>query len=261
MITLPRLSNRELTFPDVHTALEQPNGLLAHGGDLEPERLIAAYSRGIFPWFSHDEPILWWSPDPRMVFATAKPHVPRRLRRWLRSCRWTIHADGAFAEVMRACAMPRGGHQGTWITGAMHLAYGRLHEIGHAHSIEIRDGDALIGGIYGVAVGRMFFAESMFSFRDHASKVALLALCRGLAQWEFPLLDAQMRSDHLVSLGGFELARHEFVLRVAGLVGAPPPPGGWNEHFSAIAPADLASPIPLPLANARDSALCSVAIV
>lgn len=261
MIPLPRLSTGDVLFPDVDTALEEPNGLLAHGGDLEPERLIAAYSRGIFPWFSYGEPILWWSPDPRMVFATAAPHVPRRLRRWLRSCRWTIHADSAFREVMHACAMPRRDHQGTWISGAMHLAYARLHELGHAHSIEVRDGDALVGGIYGVAIGRMFFAESMFSHRDHASKVALLALCRGLAQWEFPLLDAQMRSDHLASLGGFELPRREFALQVAGLVAAPAPSGGWNGHFSAIAAADLASPIALPVANARDSALCSIAIV
>src|SRR5215468_6190433 len=169
-------------FPPIERALREPNGLLAAGGDLSAERLLDAYRHGIFPWYSEGEPILWWSPDPRMVFATDRVHVSTRLRRWLRRCDWRIGADCAFATVVRACAAPRRGRAGTWITRDMFEAYRRLHELGHAHSIEVRDpGGRLVGGIYGVAVGTMFFGESMFSAATNGSKVALIALCRGLA--------------------------------------------------------------------------------
>jgi leucyl/phenylalanyl-tRNA--protein transferase len=174
-----------------------------------------------------------------MVIETAATHVPRRLGRWLKSCNWSISADRAFAEVIRRCAEPRGDGAGTWITAAMVDAYCRLHAQGHAHSVEVTDGDELVGGIYGVAIGRMFFGESMFSGRDHASKVALLALCRGLAGAGCPLLDAQVCSDHLQTLGAHAMPRREFSSRIADLVARPPPRGEWAGLFSGIAPAAL----------------------
>lgn len=239
MITLPRLHATDLAFPAVESALAEPNGLLAFGGDLGSERLLAAYAKGIFPWYSDGQPILWWSPDPRMVFATAAPHVPRRLRRWLKTCAWTISADRAFADVVAGCAGPRTDEAGTWITDAMFDAYCRLHHEGHAHSLEVRDSGELVGGIYGVAIGRMFFGESMFSLRDHASKVALLALCAGLARAGFPLVDAQVTSAHLQTLGAREMPRAEFSRRIAGLVARPGAGGDWNALFSDIEPCRL----------------------
>ena len=239
MIQLPRLRVDRLVFPDVETALEEPNGLLAFGGDLGSERLLAAYALGIFPWFSEGQPPLWWSPDPRLVIDTAHPHVPHRLRRWLKNCPWTIRADRAFPAVIRACAQPRHDDAGTWITDDMFEAYCRLHEQGHAHSIEVWDGDELVGGIYGIAIGRMFFGESMFSRRDHASKVALLALCQGLAASGFPLLDAQVSSSHLLTLGAHEMPRQAFCRQVADLVNLPGPGGDWHRLFARIEPRAL----------------------
>ncbi len=230
MIRIPTLS-ADQAFPPVDSALGEPNGLLAAGGDLSVSRLLDAYARGIFPWFSPGEPILWWSPDPRMVFDTGAMHRPRRLRRWLRDCPWTLSTDRAFEAVMRACAAPRDGQAGTWITRSMLEAYLRLHALGHAHSVEVWDGDDLVGGIYGIARGRMFFGESMFSRRDHASKVALLGLADGLARAGFPLLDAQVSSAHLATLGAFELARSDFIARIAALVGAEGRLGSWAEGF------------------------------
>ncbi|HET9031728.1 MAG TPA: leucyl/phenylalanyl-tRNA--protein transferase [Dokdonella sp.] len=236
MIQLPLLTADSMVFPDVETALDNPNGLLAFGGDLRSERLLAAYSRGIFPWYSEGQPILWWSPDPRMVIASAAPHVPRRLRRWLKACNWTIHADQSFAEVIHACAQPRRADGGTWITDAMVEAYCHLHEQGHAHSIEIRQDGVLVGGIYGVAIGRMFFGESMFSHRDHASKVALLALCRGLSSHGLPLIDAQVSSEHLRTLGAVEMPRIEFSQHIAELGAKPGIAGPWSALFEGMTP-------------------------
>lgn len=242
MIRLPMLrAGSDEPFPSVDSALREPNGLLAAGGDLSPERLLDAYRHGIFPWYSDDEPILWWSPDPRMVFATDAVHVPRRLRRWLGTCDWTVHADHAFAEVMRACAAPRVGQPRTWITGAMHDAYGRLHQLGYAHSIEVRADAQLVGGLYGVAVGRMFFGESMFSAADNASKLALIALCRVLHNWNFPLLDAQVRSPHLLSLGAFEMPRAAFAAHVAAARAEPSSAGSWRDCWPALAAPDLSA--------------------
>lgn len=240
MIRLPQLDAEHFGFPPVESACTQPDGLLAFGGDLRPERLLAAYALGIFPWYSEDQPILWWSPDPRMVLETANPHIPRRLRRWLRSCTWSIHADTAFDEIVLACAQPRRIGGGTWITDEMFSAYCQLHELGFAHSLEVRDGDDLVGGIYGVAIGRMFFGESMFSRRDHASKLALFALCHGLARMDFPLLDAQVSSDHLRSLGGFEMPRAAFCELVSEFVGLDGIKGSWARVFESITPALLA---------------------
>ena len=228
-------------FPPVQSALEYPDGLLAAGGDLSPERLLAAYRRGIFPWYSGDQPILWWSPSSRTVYDTANMHVPRRLSRWLRHSDWSIRADSAFADVMRACAEPRRHEGGTWITQEMLDAYVRLHAMGHAHSVEAWDGDCLVGGIYGVSMGRMFFGESMFSRETNGSKVALLALCRLLANASFPLLDAQVASDHLFTLGAREMPRAAFCREVAALVRMNDgPTGSWRGRPGALAVVDLA---------------------
>ena len=228
-------------FPPVESALREPDGLLAAGGDLSPERLLHAYRHGIFPWYADDEPILWWSPDPRTVFATDRVHVSSRLRRWLRQCGWTIHADGAFADVVRACAAPRQHQPTTWITAEMFDAYCRLHELGWAHSIEVRDeADRCIGGIYGVAIGRMFFGESMFSAETNGSKVALIGLCRVLCEWGFALLDAQVASPHLATLGAIQMPRSEFVAHVAKACAEPFPTGSWRERWPGLAARELA---------------------
>ena len=218
-------------FPSVETALAEPDGLLAAGGDLSSERLLDAYRHGIFPWFGEGDPILWWSPDPRTVFATEAIHVSTRLRRWLKACDWTIRADSAFADVVRACALPRPTQPNTWITPAMLDAYVRLHALGHAHSIEVYANNELVGGIYGVAVGRMFFGESMFSAATNASKVALIALCHCLHQWQFPLLDAQVASPHLLSLGAFQMPRMRFVAHVSDYGKHPGVAGHWRDKW------------------------------
>lgn len=216
-------------FPPVQTA--HANGLLAVGGDLSPHRLLDAYRHGIFPWYSRGELILWWSPDPRTVFATNKVHVSTKLRRWLRRCAWTIRADHDFAGVMRACAQPRPRQPTTWITPAMFDAYCALHALGSAHSVEVHDGATLVGGIYGVAIGRMFFGESMFSAATNGSKVALIALCRALHGWGFALLDAQVASRHLASMGAFEMPRATFVDHVAAACATPFPAGPWRDRL------------------------------
>lgn len=223
-------------FPPVTAALAEPDGLLCAGGDLAEWRLLEAYRRGIFPWFSAGDPILWWSPDPRLVFETAAMHVPRRLRRDLRRCRWTLRADTCFAEVMRACAAPRPGQGGTWITPEMFAAYTNLHALGHAHSLEVFDGPALVGGIYGVAVGRMFFGESMFSRVPDASKLALWALCTQLQRWGWPLIDCQVETAHLISLGAQSWPRERFLDAVGAHA---QPPDIWRADTLPRTPVDL----------------------
>ena len=241
MIRLPFLDMAGSdAFPPVDEALSEPDGLLAVGGDLSPERLLAAYRRGVFPWYSGDQPILWWSPATRTVFDTANVHVPRRLARWLRGCTWEIRADSAFAEVVRACAAPRAHERGTWITADMLAAYQCLHAIGHAHSVEAWDGKYLVGGIYGVSIGRMFFGESMFSAVTNGSKVALLALCHALHKGGYPLLDAQVASDHLFTLGAHEMPRASFCARVAELTGHADAEDLWRSSFPLLRPRDLA---------------------
>ncbi|WP_395681091.1 leucyl/phenylalanyl-tRNA--protein transferase [Dokdonella sp.] len=229
------------TFPPVDRALAEPDGLLAAGGDLAPARLLSAYRHGIFPWYSDGQPILWWSPSQRTVFDTGAVHVPRRLARWLRGCDWRIRADTSFSDVIRACAAPRRHERGTWITDDMLAAYAELHALGHAHSVEAWNGDHLVGGIYGIAVGRMFFGESMFSGATNGSKVALLALCRAMRDWGWPLLDAQVASDHLFTLGAREMPRAEFCAEVGKLVRLSGHEGPWTRQFPALDPADLAS--------------------
>ena len=218
-------------FPPVERALDDPNGLLAAGGDLSPGRLLNAYAHGIFPWFSEGDPILWWSPDPRGVFATDSIHVSTKLRRWLRHSQWTVRADSNFTRVMRECAALRVGQNGTWITQNMQHAYAHLHELGFAHSVEAYDGDELVGGIYGIALGRMFFGESMFSRATNGSKVALVALCRMLCSNGFPLLDAQIANPHTLSMGAAEMRRGDFVGHVAEYVSKPGLPGSWHSTW------------------------------
>lgn len=239
-MSIPWLHEGVATFPRVERALDQPDGLLAAGGDLAPARLLSAYRLGIFPWYSDGQPILWWSPSMRTVFDTGSMHVPRRLARWLRTCGWRIRADTAFGAVMRACAAPRRREHGTWITADMLAAYVELHRLGHAHSVEAWDGDRLVGGIYGVAIGRMFYGESMFSAATNGSKVALLALCRAMKEWGWPLLDAQVASDHLFTLGAREMPRADFCTAVLALSGQPGLDDPWRERFPPLEPADLA---------------------
>ena len=210
-------------FPPDGAALERPNGLLAVGGDLSPERLLAAYRRGIFPWYEEGQPILWWTPDPRLVIDPRRFHVSRSLRRTLNRGRFEIRIDTAFAAVVAACAGPRRDSGGTWITPAMQAAYCRLAELGHAHSIETWSDGQLAGGVYGVALGAAFFGESMFSRETDASKVALHALCERLAPIPASLLDGQVPSAHLVSLGGELVSRADFRRRLGAAVAAPGP--------------------------------------
>jgi leucyl/phenylalanyl-tRNA--protein transferase len=197
-------------FPAISRALRSPNGLLAAGGDLSTERLLHAYERAIFPWFDTGQPILWWSPDPRCVLLPASLHLSRRFRRSLKKSSFSLSFNNAFTSVISACGSKRNGHSGTWITPEMNDAYSRLHSLGWAHSVEVWLGDELAGGIYGVAIGRAFFGESMFSRVTNASKVAVLALCRQLVAHDFAVLDCQVPSPHLMSLGAARMPRVQF---------------------------------------------------
>ncbi|MGQ4659302.1 leucyl/phenylalanyl-tRNA--protein transferase [Lysobacter sp. F6437] len=241
-IRLPQLpTDPNAPFPDPRTALRDPDGLLAMGGDLSAARLLNAYAHGIFPWYSEGQPLLWWSPDPRMVFRTDSVRLSSRFRRSLRRCDWRVTADTAFAEVVDACARhPRPGQPGTWITDAMRNAYRELHRLGHAHSIEVRNGEELVGGLYGVAIGRMFFGESMVSPASGGSKVALAALVRRLHAWGWPLLDAQVESPHLLGLGAESWPRQRFLDAVAHLAAQPGPAGQWTSQFGEMPANELA---------------------
>lgn len=211
-------------FPPPSSALTDPNGLLAAGADLSPARLLAAYRRGIFPWFNEGDPPLWWSPDPRTVIRPADFHISHSLRKRLRQGCFEVSSDRDFIGVVNACATtPRRGQTGTWITPSMQLAYRRLHELGYAHSVEIWQQQKLVGGVYGVAVGRAFFAESMFSRCRDASKVALAHLCRSLAVENYRLMDCQMPTDHLHSLGAIDMRRDSYVAEIALAVDDGPP--------------------------------------
>jgi leucyl/phenylalanyl-tRNA--protein transferase len=224
---IPWLS-AEPIFPPVDQALAEPNGLLAAGGDLAPERLLAAYRRGIFPWYSPGEPILWWSPDPRMVLFPDQLKITRSLAKTLRHGDYTVKFDTAFDQVIAACAAaPRPGQSGTWISPAMQAAYRQLHALGHAHSVETWRGGKLIGGLYGIALGRAFFGESMFSHATDASKIALAHLCAYLTHREFGIIDCQMETAHLATLGAAPIPRNDFLARLATLVDAGDPPGRW----------------------------------
>lgn len=216
-------------FPPPAAALEQPNGLLAAGGDLSAERVLAAYRRGIFPWYEDGQPILWWSPDPRTVMFPAELHLSRRFRRELRQQRFAASFDNDFAAVVRGCARDDDPEAGTWITADMMAAYQRLHALGRAHSVEVWQAEQLVGGLYGVALGRAFFAESMFSRRSNASKAALAHLAGVLGAQGFRFIDCQLPSPHLSRLGARDLPRPEFLrLLEAALAAGEPPAGCWS---------------------------------
>ncbi len=202
--------NPDIYFPDVEHALQEPDGLLAVGGDLQPRRLLYAYRNGIFPWFGPDQPILWWSPDPRLVLFPEQLHVSHSLAKTLRQHRFDVTFDQAFAEVIRACAAPRPGQAGTWITAEMQSAYLEMHRLGHAHSVECWQQDRLVGGLYGLAMGHVFFGESMFMRVSDASKVGFVTLVRQLQRWGYRLVDCQVHTGHLQRLGAQMIPRREF---------------------------------------------------
>ena len=227
----------EAVFPPLDTALAEPNGLLAAGGDLSPQRMIAAYRRGIFPWYSAGEPILWWSPDPRMVLYPEELRVSRSLAKTLRNASYEVRLDSAFSAVVQTCAgKPRAGQSGTWITPEMLAAYRELHLLGYAHSVETWIGGELAGGLYGVAIGRVFYGESMFSHARDASKIALAHLCAHLKRRGFGIIDCQMETRHLASLGARPIPRRDFAARLDDLCARGDPPGRWpaaaiGDHF------------------------------
>jgi leucyl/phenylalanyl-tRNA---protein transferase len=217
----------DLIFPPVHLAT--PEGLLAVGGDLSPERLLLAYQSGIFPWYSEDEPILWWSPDPRLVLYPAELKVSHSLKKIIRQARFRVTLDTSFPQVIRSCGHTRvESGQGTWITAEMEKAYIRLHRLGYAHSVEIWNGDDLVGGLYGVSLGRCFFGESMFSTMSNSSKVAMVTLRDYLETKKFDLIDCQMRTEHLVSLGAREISRDDYLSQLYRSLQHPGMPGPWE---------------------------------
>ena len=226
---IPWLSD-DTPFPSVAHALCDPNGLLAAGGSLTPERLLMAYRHGIFPWFSPGEPVLWWSPDPRMVLIPDEFKLSDSLVKVLHNSAYEVRTDTAFEQVMRACAEPRGEQRGTWIDEKMIAAYCRLHELGYAHSVETWMHGKLTGGLYGVSIGQMFYGESMFSFVSNASKIALAHLAKQLQRWQTDrlnkpvtgMIDCQMHTPHLASLGARQIPRKEFIVRLEELVNCPP---------------------------------------
>jgi leucyl/phenylalanyl-tRNA---protein transferase len=230
-----KLLHHDTPFPPVDQALHQPNGLLAAGGDLMPERLLEAYRHGIFPWFSEGDPILWWSPDPRMVLFPSEFKISRSLRKTLLKNNYEVRVDSAFEQVMRACALPRDGQDGTWIQEDIIQAYVRLHHMGLAHSIETWMEGELVGGLYGVSLGRMFYGESMFSRKTDASKIALAHLTAQLKRWHFGMIDCQMNTPHLASMGAREIPRREFIMRLQELIHYPNSASTWRFDHDLIA--------------------------
>ncbi len=215
------LKRDDLTFPPLETALREPNGLLAAGGDLSAERLVAAYRHGCFPWYQDGQPLLWWSPDPRTVLYPHELHVSRSLRKRIRQGDYEVTLDRAFSDVIQGCADPRSYAEGTWITTPMQQAYIRLHEIGLAHSVEVWRDEQLVGGLYGLAIGKLFFGESMFSRATDASKVGFVTLVERLREWEFALIDCQMPTRHLESFGARSITREAFADALAAYLDCP----------------------------------------
>ena len=229
-------------FPPPCRALTEPDGLLAAGGNLSPRRLLRAYRLGIFPWYSPGQPILWWSPDPRLVLFPEAVNISRSLRKTLKKGVFTVTADTDFATVIGACAGPRGQDTGTWITSEMNRAYLRLHRLGHAHSIESWHEGQLVGGLYGVAVGQVFYGESMFSLMSDASKVALAALAAQLRRWQFTLIDCQVHTEHLSRMGAVEIPRATFLQLLERYCILPGQDGLWRLDD------DLLTDLPTPAA-------------
>lgn len=231
------LDPASLAFPDPRRALREPNGLLAIGGDLSPQRLLAAYRLGIFPWYGRSEPILWWSPDPRCVLFPDLLHISRSLQKTLRQGIFELSIDRAFPAVMQACAAPRRYTAETWITSEVYTAYRRLHQLGHAHSIEAWNNGELVGGLYGVALGKVFYGESMFARMTDASKAAMVHLCRLLQSWGYELIDCQMHTTHLTSLGAVDIPRANFMALLDSLLPQKPSADAWQHDT-------LPSPVP-----------------
>lgn len=222
-------------FPPVEQALLKPNGLLAAGGDLSAQRLLEAYRHGIFPWFNVGEPILWWSPDPRMVLIPGEFKISKSLRKTLRNKCYEVRVDSAFRQVMCACAAPRREQAGTWIHEDMIAAYTGLYQMGVAHSVETWMNGSLVGGLYGIAIGRMFYGESMFSHVTDASKIAIAHLAAQLQRWGYGMIDCQMNTPHLASLGAREIPRAEFMHRLRELIHYPNPPQKWQFDHELVA--------------------------
>ena len=230
MTSLPWLDKNQLWFPDPEQALDDPDGLLAIGGDLSTERLKLAYQSGIFPWFSDDQPILWWSPNPRCVLFPAEIHIARSLRRTLNRQHFTITADQAFSRIIRLCAQTRA--EGTWITDDMIASYSELYRQGVAHSIEAWNPQGeLVGGMYGIGMGRCFFGESMFSLETNASKVLMVHLARQLEAWDYALMDCQVESGHLIRMGARTVPRPTFLSILRKAVNQPATHQNWEMQW------------------------------
>lgn len=232
------LNPSSITFPSPNLAWDEPNGLLAAGGDLSPDRILAAYHQGIFPWFNPGDPILWWSPSPRTVVFPRQLHLSKSLRKTLRQKRYNVTFDHCFNEVIRACAAPRSYTDSTWISEEIIAGYSELHQRGIAHSVEVweqdENGNKLVGGLYGMALGKIFFGESMFSRANNASKVGFAHLVHQLLSWDFQLIDCQVANDHLFSLGAIEIPREEFQQFLLNFVRSPANyPGNWSRLTQA----------------------------
>ncbi|MFI3156864.1 MAG: leucyl/phenylalanyl-tRNA--protein transferase [Methylococcaceae bacterium] len=221
-------NNPEQDFPPVNKALREPDGLLAIGGCLSQRRLLNAYRHGIFPWYNPGEPILWWSPNPRLVLFPDKLIISRSLRKTLRKNSFSVTVDLAFNDVITACADPRKDVGGTWITAAINSAYNQLHQAGFAHSVEAWLGDELVGGLYGVALGQVFFGESMFHNKTDASKVAFATLVKHLQSWDYRLIDCQVHTRHLESFGAQEIDRNYFTKLLDQYCEIPVKPSAWQ---------------------------------
>lgn len=241
-IALPCMDPISPVFPPVADALREPNGLLCMGGNLSPATILDAYRSGIFPWFSGDDPLLWWSPDPRMVFRTDAVHLSSKFRRTLRKSNWEVRFDEDFAAVIATCAStPRAGQQGTWIVPEMIRAYTSLHRLGFAHSVEVFADNERIGGLYGLAIGQMFFGESMFSLVEGGSKVALAGLAHVLNAAGWPLIDCQVENPHLVLMGGINLPRADYLGQVATQCRKPGVMGSWRGQMPVVPASALAT--------------------
>ena len=215
-------------FPSLDSALDEPNGLLAAGGTLNPERLLNAYRCGIFPWFEEEQPILWWSPNPRLVLKPNELHVSRSLKKLINKNTYSCTIDTVFSDVILACSGSRDGQHGTWITDSMISAYETLFKLGHAHSVEVWMDKKLIGGLYGISIGQVFFGESMFSRLDNASKVGFTFLCQHLSNWGYQLVDCQVHSNHLESLGASTISRHDFAEQLKLYCSTKASPNAWQ---------------------------------
>ena len=233
MSKLPWLREDDISFPDLESAMEEPNGLLAAGGDLSVERLTEAYRNGIFPWYDEQQPILWWSPDPRMVIVPGQLTISRSLKKLIRKSRFEISMDRCFHEVIANCATVRKENQGTWITREMQQAYISLHHHNIAHSVEVWCDSRLAGGLYGIAIGQVFFGESMFSLEDNASKIALVYLSKQLQLWGFGLIDCQIASQHLENFGAREIPRRQFHQRLVNYRDKQGKSGPWKMGLGA----------------------------